>query len=79
MTEYQPSVPPRVRSFVYFLQLGTAVLSLLVSGLVAVFLGPEAAIKAAAACSVVQGAVGVLGGGLGVVYRPTGPAGDQLP
>lgn len=66
-----PAIPPKVRTFTYFLILIWSVLSVLITGLSAIFLDMDTATKVAAAAGVVGAAIGVWAGGVGVVYRPT--------
>lgn len=66
---YRPQVSPRVRDAVYWATLGVAAASLLVSGLAGIW-APDIAPEVLATTGVVSGVMGVIGGGVGVVYRP---------
>lgn len=66
----RPVVPERVRTVAYWATLGTAALGLLVPGLVDVWV-PGISEPVAATVDVVSGVVALVGGGLGVIYRPT--------
>ncbi len=65
----RPEVPKRVRDAVYWATLGIAAASLLVSGLTSIWL-PGIAPEVLASTGVVTGVMGVVGGGVGVIYRP---------
>ena len=65
----RPEVPKRVRDGVYWATLGIAAASLLVSGLASIWL-PGIAPEVLASTGVVTGVMGVVGGGVGVIYRP---------
>lgn len=67
--DYKPTVPKRVRDAVYWATLGVAAASLLTSGLAGIWT-PDIAPQVLATTGVVTGVMGVIGGGVGVVYRP---------
>ncbi len=69
MPEYQPTVPPQARAVVYYTTLAVAAASALISGLAGVWL-PAIAPQILATTGVVTTVMGIIGGGLGVVYRP---------
>ncbi len=64
-----PSVPPRVRTAVYFLALAVSAAVLLVTGMAAIWT-PEHAERIAASGGVITGVVAFVTAGLGVAYRP---------
>lgn len=66
-----PEVPPRVRTIAYFLLLAASALVLLAQGLAPIWLEDDPATRVVASAGVVSGVLGLIGGGLGVVYRPT--------
>lgn len=66
-----PAVPPRVRTVAYFLLLAAAAVVLLSQGLAPIWFDPETATKVTASAGVFSGVFGLIGGGLGVAYRPT--------
>jgi hypothetical protein len=66
---YRPEVPKRVRDVVYWATLGVAAVSLLASGLAGIWT-PGIAPEVLATTGVVTGVMGVIGGGVGVIYRP---------
>lgn len=66
---YQPTVPVNVRDAVYFLTLGTAAASALATGLAAIWF-PDIAPQVLATGGVATTVMGIIGGGVGVVYRP---------
>lgn len=66
---YRPEVPKRVRDAVYWATLGVAAASLLVSGLAGIW-APDIAPEVLATTGVVTGVMGIIGGGVGVIYRP---------
>lgn len=66
---YRPHVPNRVRDAVYWATLGVAAASLLASGLAGIW-APEIAPEVLATTGVATGVMGVIGGGVGVIYRP---------
>jgi hypothetical protein len=63
-------VPPRVRTFAYFALLAVAAIVTLVTGIVAVW-WPALFAQVSATGAVVLSVAGLIGGGLGVAYRPT--------
>lgn len=67
--QYRPHVPKRLRDAVYWATLGIAAVSLLASGLAGIWT-PDIAPQVLATTGVVTGVMGVIGGGVGVVYRP---------
>lgn len=69
MDDYKPTVPPKVRDAVYWTTLGTAALSALASGIAAIWY-PEYAQQVLATGGVLTTVTGIIGGGVGVVYRP---------
>lgn len=66
---YRPHVPKRVRDAVYWATLGVAAASLLASGLAGIWM-PDIAPQVLATTGVATGVMGVIGGGVGVIYRP---------
>lgn len=69
MTDYQPTVPNRVRDVVYFIGLGVAALILLAVGVVSIWF-PGIAPQVSQTGVVVGQAVALVTAGLGVIYRP---------
>lgn len=67
--EYRPEVPKRVRDGVYWATLGVAAAAMLVSGVTGIWF-PEIAPEVLATTGVATGVMGIIGGGVGVVYRP---------
>lgn len=67
--DYKPTVPPKVRDGVYWLTLGTAAVSALAVGIAATWF-PDYAAQVAATGGVLTTVMGIIGGGVGVVYRP---------
>jgi hypothetical protein len=67
--EYRPEVPVRVRDGVYWLTLATAAASALASGVSGIWF-PEIAGQVLATGGVATTVMGIIGGGVGVVYRP---------
>ncbi|MFE7067479.1 hypothetical protein [Microbacterium sp. NPDC057658] len=67
--DYRPAVPARVRDAVYWTTLGVAAASALVSGVAGVWF-PDLAPQVLATGGVLTGVMGIVGGGVGVVYRP---------
>ena len=65
-----PTVSPRVRTAVYFVALGVAVVTFFLTGIWGAF-DPETAPLVATVCAALNGATGMLAAGLGVAYRPT--------
>lgn len=68
-TEYQPTVPATVRDAVYWVTLGTAAASALASGVAGIWF-PDIAGQVLATGGVATTVMGIIGGGVGVVYRP---------
>lgn len=67
---YQPAIPAAVRTVVYVVGLVVGFLSILATGLGAIFF-VEYATQITAAAGVVGTATGFIASALGVVYRPT--------
>ena len=67
--EYQPTVPATVRDAVYWITLGTAASSALASGVAGIWF-PDIAGQVLATGGVATTVMGIIGGGVGVVYRP---------
>lgn len=67
--EYRPEVPKRVRDAVYWATLGVAAVSMLASGLAGIWT-PDIAPQVLATTGVATGVMGIIGGGVGVIYRP---------
>lgn len=67
--EYRPAVTPRVRDAVYWTTLATAAASALASGIAGIWL-PDIAPQVLATGGVATTVMGIIGGGVGVVYRP---------
>jgi hypothetical protein len=68
-SDYQPRVPGTVRDVVYWTTLGVAATSMLVSGVAGIWF-PSIAEQVVATAGVATGVMGIIGGGVGVVYRP---------
>ncbi|HUG50397.1 MAG TPA: hypothetical protein VLZ78_05310 [Terrimesophilobacter sp.] len=68
-TEYRPDVSEQVRGVVYFTTLGTAAASALASGIAGIWF-PDVAAQVLATGGVATTVMGIIGGGLGVIYRP---------
>lgn len=66
---YRPSVPVSVRDRVYWITLGTAAASALASGVAGIWF-PDIAGQVLATGGVATTVMGIIGGGVGVVYRP---------
>lgn len=66
---YQPTVPASVRDGVYWTTLGTAAASALASGIAGIWF-PDIAGQVLATGGVATTVMGIIGGGVGVVYRP---------
>jgi len=66
---YEPTVPVAVRDGVYWVTLGTAALSALASGIAGIWF-PDIAAQVLATGGVATTVMGIIGGGVGVVYRP---------
>ena len=69
MSDYEPQVPPRVRDIVYWTGFIIGGLSLLVTGITAIW-WPENAPQIASTALVIGGVASWVSSGLGVVYRP---------
>lgn len=67
--DYQPNVPVRVRDVVYWATLATAAASALASGIAGIWI-PDIAGQVLATGGVATTVMGIIGGGVGVVYRP---------
>lgn len=71
ISDYQPQVPASVRDGVYWTTLGTAAASALASGIAGIWF-PDVAAQVLATGGVATTVMGIIGGGIGVVYRPGG-------
>lgn len=69
VADYQPQVPVRVRDAVYWTTLATAAASALASGVAGIWF-PDVAGQVLATGGVATTVMGIIGGGVGVVYRP---------
>ena len=78
MDDYKPTISRRVRDIAYFITLGVAATNALVVGVAVIWL-PDLAANIAATGGVVTTVMGIIGGGLGVVYRPGAQAKDAQP
>ncbi|WP_067201864.1 hypothetical protein [Microbacterium sp. XT11] len=67
---YRPNVPVRVRDAVYWTTLATAAASALASGVAGIWF-PDIAPQVLATGGVATTVMGIIGGGVGVVYRPS--------
>lgn len=67
--DYTPTVPVTVRDGVYWVTLATAAASALSSGIAGIWF-PEIAAQVLATGGVATTVMGIIGGGVGVVYRP---------
>lgn len=67
--EHRPTVPGAVRDSVYWTTLGTAAASALASGIAGIWF-PDIAGQVLATGGVLTTVMGIIGGGVGVVYRP---------
>lgn len=67
--EYRPEVSAPVRDAVYWTTLGTAAASALASGIAGIWF-PDIAGQVLATGGVATTVMGIIGGGVGVVYRP---------
>lgn len=65
-----PAVPPAVRSAAYFALLTASALVLLAVGLAPIWLDDPIATRIVASGGVVTSVLAIIGGGLGVAYRP---------
>lgn len=72
---YEPTVPVGVRDAVYWVTLGTAALSALASGVAGIWF-PDIAAQVLATGGVATTVMGIIGGGVGVVYRPGAQSGQ---
>ena len=70
MSDYKPAIPAKLRSVVYFTGLGVGFVTMLATGLSAIWWADVASQVAATGVSVTA-AVGWLASALGVAYRPT--------
>jgi hypothetical protein len=70
MPEYQPKIPPRIRAIVYWTTFAVSAVAAVVTGLAPIWLA-EIAPQILATAGVATTVMGVIGGGLGVAYRPT--------
>lgn len=68
-SSYQPTVPAGVRDGVYWVTLATAAASALASGVAGIWF-PDIAGQVLATGGVATTVMGIIGGGVGVVYRP---------
>lgn len=68
-TDYRPAVDPKIRDAVYWTTLGTAAASALASGVAGIWF-PDIAAQVLATGGVATTVMGIIGGGVGVVYRP---------
>lgn len=66
---YEPNVPVSVRDGVYWATLATAAASALASGVAGIWF-PDIAAQVLATGGVATTVMGIIGGGVGVVYRP---------
>jgi len=66
---YEPTVPVSVRDGVYWVTLATAATSALASGIAGIWF-PDIAGQVLATGGVATTVMGIIGGGVGVVYRP---------
>lgn len=66
---YEPQVPVSVRDGVYWTTLATAAASALASGIAGIWF-PDIAGQVLATGGVATTVMGIIGGGVGVVYRP---------
>lgn len=70
MTDYRPTIPPKVRDWAYFVLLGGSALALAAQGLAPVWAGEVLAGKVVDSAQVLVSILALVGGGLGVTYRP---------
>ncbi|MGB3375320.1 MAG: hypothetical protein WBA87_09290 [Microbacterium sp.] len=68
-TAYRPDVSERTRGVVYFTTLATAAASALASGIAGIWF-PDIAAQVLATGGVATTVMGIIGGGVGVIYRP---------
>lgn len=66
---YRPEVSPSVRAGVYWVTLATAAASALASGIAGIWF-PDIASEVLATGGVAATVMGIIGGGVGVIYRP---------
>lgn len=66
----RPTIPPRVRDITYFVLLGGAALALAVQGLAPIWTGEVLAERLSESAGVLVSVLALIGGGLGVTYRP---------
>lgn len=66
---YKPKVPVVVRDVAYWVTLGAAAASALATGLAGIW-WPDIAPQVLATGGVVTTVTGIIGGGVGVIYRP---------
>jgi len=69
----KPTISEKTRTVIYCVLLARSALGLLVRGLAAIWADPDLADKIAQTATVAVNVLAVVGGGLGVVYRPTRP------
>lgn len=67
--EYRPRVSARVRDGVYWATLATAAASVFASGIAGIWF-PDIAPQVLATGGVATSVMGIIGGGVGVIYRP---------
>lgn len=67
--DYRPRVSPRVRDGVYWATLATAAASVFASGIAGIWF-PDIAPQVLATGGVAASVMGIIGGGVGVIYRP---------
>jgi hypothetical protein len=67
---YRPEVSPAVRAGVYWATLATAAASALASGIAGIWF-PDIAPEVLATGGVAATVMGIIGGGVGVIYRPS--------
>ncbi len=70
MTDYRPTISPRVRDITYFVLLGGAALALAVQGLAPIWAPERVAEALSDSAGVLVSVLALIGGGLGVTYRP---------
>lgn len=69
--DHTESVPPRVRTITYFTLVAVAALALLAEGVSAIWLEADLADRVSRTAGVVVAVSALIGGGMGVTYRPT--------
>ena len=77
MIDDAPAIPKRVRTIAYLVLLGVSALVLLATGLAPIWLEAGFADQVVRTAGVVTGVAGLIGGGLGVTYRPTRYIGEH--